>query len=83
MPNIKKTNPLFDYPVMPNRNPGPLQPYGTLPVQGVPSPFWYMPRQPGTPLMVRALRTAFQQAARPVQRRVARSRRPFDRYRGW
>ena len=83
MPNMKRSHPLFDYPVMPKRNSGPSQPYGTLPAQGVPSPFWYMPRQSGTPLAVRALRTAFQQAARPVQRRVTRGRHPFDRFRGW
>ncbi len=83
MPNIKRDHPLFLYPNMPNQRTGAMYPYGTPPAQGAPAPFWYMQRQPETPLRVRALRTAFQQAARPVQARVTRGRRPFDRYRGF
>ncbi len=83
MPNMKRDHPLYTYPGMPNQQTGITQPYGTLPNEGAPAPFWYMQKRPETPMRERALKMAFQQAARPVQKQVTRGRHPFDRYRGF
>ena len=83
MPNTKLDKPLHHYPGMPNTYTGPQLPYGTMPRGGAPAPFWYMQKRPEEPMRARALRAAFEQAAKPMQQRVNRDRRPFDKYRGF
>lgn len=83
MPNIKREHPTVMYPNMPNQMAGGIEPYGTPPAKGTIAPFWYLQKRPETPIRERALKTAFQQAARPVQREVTRRRHPFDRHRGY
>ena len=83
MPNIKKDHPTVMTPLMANQRVGTFEPYGTPPSKGAVAPFWYLQKRPETPMRERALKTAFQQAARPVQRQVTRGRRPFDKHRGY
>ncbi len=83
MPNMKLDQPLYKYPLMPNVYTGPQLPYGTRPQGGAPAPFWYMQKRPEEPMRTRALRAVFEQAAKPVQQRVNRSRHPFAKYRGY
>lgn len=82
MPNMKSNKPTVNYPLMPNTYTGPYLPYGTPPKDRAPTPFWYM-RKRNDPMNYRALLAAFQQAAKPVQRRVNHQRRPFDAFRGY
>lgn len=80
--NIKLDKLARNYPAMQNTHMGPRLPYGTLPKNRGPNPFWYMQKR-GDPIMAKALMTAFQQPAKIIQRRVNHQRRPFDAYRGY
>ncbi len=81
-PDSSPIRPTVPQPQMPNQY---TNPYGTPPKDHAPAPFWYMKSQQneGYPMHQSALLKAFQGAAKPMQGRVNRQRRPSDAMRGY
>jgi len=79
-PQKKPDRPMVVHPGMPNIYTGP---YGTPPTNQAVAPYWYMQSRDDEPIRGKALRDAFQQAAKPMQQRVNRQRRPSDAMRGY